>query len=127
MREIKFRAWSERYEKMDNDYMMSGGWENCQLDDFFNRDDGIVVMQYTGLKDKNGKEIYEGDICHVNENQTEDMSFDMLGAYGEFGVVIFNEDGCFGMKLTDTKRIMKIDDEDIEIIGNKFENPELLK
>ena len=131
MRIIKFRAWDKKEKKMCNESLMIGniglGEGSVIVTEDVEKGNELIWMQFTGLKDKNGKEIFEGDICHVNENQTEDGCFDMLGAYGEFGIIIFNKDGCFGMELTDTKRIYKIDDEEIEIIGNIYENKELLE
>ena len=81
--------------------------------------DDIELMQYTGLKDKNGKEIYEGDIIQI------------LGGEYEQGFYEWNEkvqikdliyDG-FNLMMT----ISQIGNKAIEVIGNIYENPELLK
>lgn len=110
---------------------LNGVWKENKFYDkidgeIFHNPEMINVMQFTGLKDKNEKEIYEGDICHMNENDTKDKSFDMMGMCGEFGVVVFRGAG-YDMELQDTKRFMSIQESDIEIIGNIYESPELLK
>ena len=101
MREIKFRAWNgERMKEVltwgFNEKFISTPKEVSPEDDF-------KVMQYTGLKDKNGKEIYEGDLVY-------------LAGYGNYQAVFpFIE-------LYEAEAEKDIG----EIIGNIYENPELL-
>lgn len=101
-REIKFRAWDKKWLFMTYP---------CTLEDIKNGFEGIFgknkdLMQYTGLKDKNGKEIYEGDI--VNHK------------YYSTPIVITFKNGCF------ESGDVNITDKSLEIIGNIYENPELL-
>ena len=122
MREIKFRGLS-----------LTGDWIYGNLDnqvnmvDIFNRDDGMfsksVVMpktigQYTGLKDKDGKEIYEGDILEFSKGSIMYVEWD-----DDFKIFV----------LTDPRINLKNGSignwyvEKTKIIGNIFENKELLK
>lgn len=114
MREIKFRAWDLFQNKMfENvstgtitvwgDNGESASSKNC------------VFMQYTNLKDRNGKEIYEGDVVKSQfpYNDTFLINIDT--------VVWRNETSSFmlGPRMFHDKLIL-------EIIGNIYENPELL-
>ena len=139
MREIKFRAWDRRYNKMHyqstfayfNDFFLSfegeikhayGTKDAWSIDDIEQVDGKplVVLMQYTGLKDKNGKEIYEGDIVnflpfHLREKKIRTT-----------GVVEYKDDGFF-VKFTAIGYGRIQADHNIEVIGNIYENPELLK
>lgn len=123
MREIKFRTWDETGKEMigPNDfYQNADGSAGCHLSDFFEiHEDGavgvehenVIFMQFTGLKDKNGKEIYEGDVLE-------------LGAPFGNQEVQWNDDGWFLQAGHDR---LSTHAAHLEVIGNIYENPELLK
>jgi hypothetical protein len=116
MREIKFRAWDESAEEMIS--MPLDGYFG--LERFFgflatNQPSGFILMQYTGLKDKNGVDIYEGDVV---QNQAMANRVVKRTKYGEYRLFCGNSQSHFYNGWT--KGTVW------EVIGNVHENPELL-
>ena len=142
MREIKFRAWDKTGQIMfvPIGYSYIDGYLTCiseakrtmqndvteHLDETWYEDyreprysDGkseIILMQYTGLKDNNGKEIYEGDL--INEPEEYGSIFNPWK-------VIWEDNAFFGLEGYDYEAQLEWDK--FEVIGNIYENPELLK
>ena len=126
MREIKFRAWvATDYDEGDNPinfHMVQ--WSRDFFDDTsevthfgsgFPDGDDCILMQYTGLKDKNGKEIYEGDIVQETGGLPCEVYWRDEAAGFEFVYV-----GNSWMPNVDAVGRW------FEVIGNIYENPELL-
>ena len=114
-REIKFRVWcksSDRFE-LDNKMCFFIMGNLCNPEEINN--ENYVIQQYTGLKDKNNKEIYEGDIV---------KHWICLGPAGETQIVSEIKISAFGPNLEEWTYKNKLYP---EVIGNIFEHPELLK
>lgn len=93
--------------------------------DFYLEDEDAILMQSTGLKDKNGKEIFEGDIIRYNIDVVDIKRHPTLGFY----TVLDGREGFFGdgMSIDDFEEGAKEFSKTAEIIGNIYENPELLE
>ena len=139
-RPIKFRAWSKKSQTM---IQVTGYWweeEGCNSENLAEgfSYDKYVLMQYIGLKDKNGKEIYEGDILIAEIGKTYFRPYESyetaLVVWSPFGKgFVMDTSGRHGIgdeKYGDYYPILKWDSQErvsYMIIGNIFENPELLK
>ena len=126
MREIKFRAWLETEKRFfyQNDQYLQSFLKRCVR--FSSKDapshhekyGNYTLMQYTGLKDKNGKEIYEGDILQCPNYNYDPSAGD--DPYNLIPVEYLNS----GFKLNHEH----LDEyhKDSKVIGNIYENPDLL-
>jgi hypothetical protein len=131
MREIKFRVlidnkiyYQDKYESYgDNLASIDICKETITITSFYNyedvyrfEDEEVKLMQYTGVKDKNGKEIYEGDIVILNDTEEENRCV-VKYKYGSYILV----DGDLRENLSN------VEDKFLEVVGNIYENKNLLE
>lgn len=119
----KFRAWDKETKTMNG---MAEIYRNrSQEIELHPRDESIILMQSTGLHDKNGKEIFEGDVIAIEVDDTETPINARVFQNSKIGVLMFHvfEDN------EDVPMVELLEDNSVafEIIGNIYENPELLE
>lgn len=128
MRDIKFRIWDTennemlKVQELDFEPTFYGGRiaiRPDQYNDYFDTED-MILMQYTGLHDKNGKEIYEGDILRFNEVDTAIVEWNEKYAYFMVRPI---QDYYFDSDVLGHA----IEYNNAEIIGNIYENEDLLE
>ena len=122
MREIKFRAWDKQHKKMYYDVQNT---YDGRLADYFGQlltwegEDGDLayeVMQFTGLTDKNGKEIFEGDIVKLHYGSIYSVEYiQRLALYS------------ICRPVGNVASYPFIDYDRCEVIGNIYDNPELIQ
>lgn len=127
-REIKFRAWDTTEKTMhevawvryqDGTALTNVGayWNDGQYNGSTRLEPPrVVLMQYTGLKDKNGREIYEGDICRIDH---QDARYPVSNAAIKWD----DEEAGWSVGIGLPTEVSWSH----EVIGNVYENPELLK
>lgn len=138
MRKIKFRFWDNVQKKMFNEVTLLGLHWECEEDPsvyiggkHFNYGDNGktvpdysdgAVMQFTGMQDNNGKEVYEGDIVKGKRYSAQEKFVRFIGEIAYFRVSfvvngVGKYEGIYGEELHGN----------YEVIGNIYENPEFLK
>lgn len=145
MRTIKFRAWDKKkkvmrpiygvlakiewdqknnpfrigiYEFVQTDENGHGDWDGFELEQ-----DEFELMQYTGLKDKNGKEIYEGDVVVIPAGYGGDKWYEEW-----IGIIDYDAPEFFiNERYLKPFGFQDFEYSETEIIGNIHENPELIK
>ena len=122
MREIKFRAVHKKAKGMA-EWDLLKTLKMSRLED-----DNFIFMQYTGLKDKSGKEIYEGDLVKFNncDYQRTAGHLDDEIITGE----VSHSCGAWSINTRDNRSYdlysVLVNDEETEVVGNIYENPELI-
>ena len=130
----KFRAWHSELGRMmsiKNMWFQDSCLEELELNDPVMNDyitaypDEIKLMQSTGLKDKNGKEVFEGDIITNGIDIVDVKRHQTLGFY----TIIDGRESFFGdsISIKEFKEDVEEFTQITEIIGNIYENPELLE
>ena len=121
-REIKFRVYISKYKILDTPDIINFNTQEVKYDsDYYSLDD-IELMQYTGIKDKNGVEIYEGDIVLIRIDKTNILH----------KTVVKFKHGAFIADIIDNNDYIYLfhfgfNEDDFEVIGNIYENKNLLE
>ena len=141
MKKIKFRAWDKEIDNMfynaqdTYDYGIFVGNEECPEESFKSviQNDNYVLMQYIGLNDRQGQQIYEGDVVEIVDGPTLHPDNCYIGTKFK---VFYNQESCSFMMQDiydeDNTQYFDLDLDGIppkylEVIGNIYENKKLLE
>lgn len=125
MRELKFRAWDKEngvYLRPDETFLIAGNGYHPATFSFtfgYTANENLVLEQFTGLYDRDGKEIYEGDIIQ----EEVDTGDDLLDGIHEYIVVWSEEFLCWGLKGAGFKNDLYEVNRTAEIVGNIHKIP----
>jgi uncharacterized phage protein (TIGR01671 family) len=116
-REIKFRAWSSDTKEMIP-------WEEAMFPEWLDYPD-MVLMQFTGIKDKRGKEIYEGDLVKISGWGIPCVEVSWVGS----GFCLVNRSCCEACAKGHgcICPLDEVETDRVEVLGNIYENSELLE
>lgn len=114
-RVIKFRAWANASANGPKQMFEWEHYSDLISEWIANGERGAVVMQFTGLTDKNGKEIYEGDVVRYSIQGDEQTNPYHVENIWDLHVELSHDDAYY-----------RIDEYSLEVIGNIYENLELL-
>lgn len=127
---FKFRFWDKETQTMQKSPMIELR-QRMTLDTIFN-DDRVIFMQSTGLKDKNGKLIYEGDIVQTTFENNSKIIFSVVwdNKTALFNGKIIKKEGINNYFMPNWDYLYYLlgnEKDEVEVIGNINENPELIK
>ncbi|WP_339072482.1 YopX family protein [Fusobacterium animalis] len=124
MKELKIKAWLKKEKKMVSIIGIDFNYEYIRYtedDNLFNSDykvaefKDIELLQFTGLKDNGGQELYEADVIKFND-----------GVNDIYGLISYDdEDGTYRVSYENITEHLSEREGDFEIVGNIFENPDL--
>ena len=123
IRDIRFRAWNKKYKEMvyfDNDKVKNDQFQAHYLAAIMAGDFGDVLMQFTGLQDKNGKDIFEGDLLRNESGRVCVVKWLKFAGWDTEPVVIVKNDNWEGFQQACWGGY-------IDKIGDIHTTPELLK
>lgn len=122
MTTLKFRAWDEDSQKMNGNIEIYIAKDKTI--EVRPKDDKTIVMQSTGLKDKNGNEIFEDDIVKY---KLEEKTFTDIASYSKFFACFVLKDDTGDLFCSFDWLLENIKQDDIEVVGNVWEDGELLE